>query len=135
MEDTTPFLNTALHDDPAIMPSGTACQDALPRRVMSYLRYLDLPAVKGLELSLETLRYVQQEINRGNRTHPITLGIIVLRKLLRDQNLFSNDGPPYGERFRYQSLCPKNAPDKILTTGFTSMPRLNRGFMVPQVMK
>jgi hypothetical protein len=107
-------------------PGGEEWDEAR-ERIMLYLRALNIPAGKGLEIALEALNIAQKETSGEDKPNPVSSAMKALKRTLACHDLFSAEGLTYGRRLRNSGVN-----DADLTEKPRSMPPINRGSMKPE---
>lgn len=96
------------------------------QRVLSYLKFLNLPSVQNLELALKALKQAQSRMEDAPDSHPITESWRALHSLLAEQAL-----PASTDLLASEGQIPPLTRIPDLCKEVQSMPALNRGSMVP----
>lgn len=103
------------------------------RRVMLYLELLNVPAPEAGELALDALRRAHEEAGKPPPDgHPVLITMRSLRRALGEGEASEGQGPGREDRLMTICLGPLTTEDNGRPEEFRSMPRLNRGWMVPE---
>ncbi|MEW6666597.1 MAG: hypothetical protein AB1512_15430 [Thermodesulfobacteriota bacterium] len=103
------------------------------RRVILYLRLLDMPALDALQAAMDALRLAQEEAGVGERNlPPMTLAMQCLRKVLeamKGSAISCRDGE---DLFRQMSPWSPPPEKDGVPCEAKSMPLIHRVSMVPE---
>ena len=126
-----PF-DLSVSDETGIDASRRDWQRAL-RRVMLYLELLNVPAQEAPELALDALRRSHEEAGKPPPDgHPVLITMRSLRRSLGEREASEGQGPGREDRLKTICLGPLTTEDNGRPEEIRSMPRLNRGCMVPE---
>jgi len=105
-------------------PGAEAAWQVAEQRLIVYLRLLNYPVIRGLELALGAMRRSRTGFQPGTGDHPAAAAMRALRALLREEAV-----SPIGRQVLLSIV------DGEMTGGAGSAPSLNRGSMVPECIE